>query len=85
MNTGGNGMNTTYDRIKARRKALHLTADQIAEELGVSRATVYRYETKEVEKASYPMIEKIAKVLRTTADYLLCKTDDPDPGGDAFQ
>lgn len=35
-----------YDRIKLRRKALGLSAEFVAEKLGVSPATIYRYEKK---------------------------------------
>ena len=36
------------ERIKERRKQLGLSAEQVAAELGVSPATVYRYESNEI-------------------------------------
>ena len=36
-------------RIKQRRIELGLTVDDIAEKIGKNRATVYRYESNEIE------------------------------------
>ena len=36
------------ERIKKRRKELGLSAEQIAEKLGVSPATIYRYESNDI-------------------------------------
>ncbi len=36
------------ERIKARRKEIGLSAEQVAKELGVSPATVYRYESNDI-------------------------------------
>lgn len=41
---------TTGERIKARRKELGITADKVAEQIGVSRSTMFRYEKGEIEK-----------------------------------
>lgn len=41
---------TVYERIRQRRKELGLSAEDLARALGVSRATVYRYESAETEK-----------------------------------
>lgn len=62
---------TIYERIKKRRKELGLTADQVAEALGVSRATVYRYESKDIEKIPIDSIEPLAKILQCSAEYLM--------------
>lgn len=60
-----------YERIKARRKELGLSADDIAEALGVSRATVYRYESAEIEKLPTTIIEPLSNVLRCSIAYLM--------------
>ena len=39
-----------HDRIKARRKELGLSAETVAEKLGVSPATIYRYENNDIKK-----------------------------------
>lgn len=38
------------ERIKKRRKELGMTVDELAERVGKSRATVYRYENGSIEK-----------------------------------
>lgn len=66
---------TIYERIKARRKELGLTADEVANVLGISRATVYRYESSEIEKLPITILEPLAKVLKTTPSYLMGWTE----------
>lgn len=60
-----------YERIKERRKMLGLTADYVAEVLGVNRATVYRYESKDIGKIPISHLEPLAKVLQCTPAYLM--------------
>lgn len=59
------------ERIKKRRKALNLTADYIAEKLGISRASYYRYENKEVYNMPITAIEPLAQVLNVTPAYIM--------------
>ncbi|CQR71648.1 transcriptional repressor DicA [Sporomusa ovata DSM 2662] len=66
-----------HERIKARRKECDLSVDDIALELGVSRATVYRYESAEIKNMGIDKIEPLAKVLKTTPEYLMGWIDDP--------
>ena len=58
MNTG--------DRIKQRRLELGLTADDLAQKIGKSRATIYRYENGDIENMPTPILEPLAKALDTT-------------------
>jgi transcriptional regulator with XRE-family HTH domain len=67
---------TIHERIKARRKELGLTADEVAAELGVSRATVYRYESAEIANMGIDKIEPLALVLHTTPAYLMGWSED---------
>lgn len=60
-----------YERIKKRRKEMGLSAEMVAEKLGVSPATIYRYEKKDIKKFPTDILEPLAKVLRTTPSYLL--------------
>lgn len=60
-----------YERIKARRKELNLSADDVAAALGVSRATVYRYESAEIEKLPTQIIAPLSDVLRCSPAYLM--------------
>lgn len=59
------------DRIKARRKQLELDVDFIVGQLGISRATYYRYESKDIEKLPVSILVPLAKVLRVTPAYLM--------------
>ena len=59
------------ERIKKRRKELGLSAEQIAKKLGVSPATIYRYESNDIMNMRIDKLEPIAKVLRTTPAYLM--------------
>ena len=58
-------------RMKERRKQLKMTADEIAEKLGVSRATIYRYEKGDIEKFPIESLEPLAEALQTTSEYLM--------------
>lgn len=58
-------------RIKLRRKELGFTADEIADRLGKNRATIYRYESDEIENLPLTILEPLAKVLETTPEYLM--------------
>lgn len=68
---------TIHERIKARRKECGLSAEDVAEKLGVSRATVYRYESAEIANMGIDKIEPLANALHTTPEYLMGWTDDP--------
>lgn len=59
------------ERIKKRRKEIGLSADEVANALHVSKATIYRYENKEIEKLPTNIIEPLAKVLKCSVPYLM--------------
>lgn len=65
-----------YERIKLRRKEIGLSAETVAERLGVSPATIYRYEKKDIKKFPTDILEPLAKVLHTTPAFLLGIDDD---------
>lgn len=58
--------NVTGSRMKARRKALGLSAEYVAEQLGLSPATIYRYENGGIDKVPGDILEPLAMVLKTT-------------------
>lgn len=58
-------------RIRERRKELGLTVDEVAEKLGKNRATIYRYESDEIENMPITVLEPLAKILNTTPAYLM--------------
>ena len=62
---------TTGERMKLRRKELGLSAEVVAKKLGVSPATVYRYEKGDIEKLPGDILPTLSKVLQTTAAYLM--------------
>lgn len=59
------------ERIKRRRLSLGITADQLGEQIGKNRATVYRYESEEIEKLPIGILEPLAAALHTTPAYLM--------------
>lgn len=67
---------TVGERIKARRKYLGLSAEQVAWDLGISPSTVYRYENGAIEKMGIDKLSPIAEALHTTPAYLIGWTDD---------
>ena len=62
---------TIGKRIKERRKQLGLTVDELAERLGKNRATIYRYESNDIEKLPTTVLEPLAKALNTTPAFLM--------------
>lgn len=65
-----------YERIKERRKQIGLSAEQVAEKLGVSPATIYRYEKKDIKKFPTDILVPLANVLHTTPAYLMGWSED---------
>lgn len=68
---------TTGQRMKNRRKEIGLSAERIAEILGVSPATIYRYENGGIEKVPGDRLGPIASALQTTPAYLMGWEDSP--------
>lgn len=58
-------------RVRELRKAKRLTQSQLAQRLGVTRSMVSAMET-DMRYPSYPVLIRLAAVLGTTTDYLLC-------------
>lgn len=59
------------NRIKKRRKQLHMSAEQLAAKIGRSPATMYRYEKGEIDKVDAAVLLPIADALLTTPAYLM--------------
>lgn len=64
-------------RIKDRRKELNLSVDDIAEKLGKNRATIYRYESNDIENLPITILEPLSEALKTTPAYLMGWDDLP--------
>lgn len=58
-------------RIKERRKALGYSAEDIAARLGKSPATIYRYESGDIEKLPGELLAPLAEMLNTSPAYLM--------------
>lgn len=58
-------------RIKKRRVETGLSVDEVADKLGKNRATIYRYESDEIENLPITVIEPLAQILNTTPSYLM--------------
>ena len=73
---------TIGERIKQRRTELGLSVDEVAEKLGKNRATVYRYESNEIENLPVGTLEPLAKILETTPAQLMGWDDDESQASD---
>lgn len=62
---------TIGERIKKRRLELHMSVDQVADQLNKNRATIYRYESNEIENFPIAILEPLAKVLQSSPIYLM--------------
>ena len=73
---------TTGQIIKNRRKELNMSAEFLAERMGVHPSTIYRYEKGEIDKMPIDILAPISKVLRTTPAELMGWND---PEASKFQ
>lgn len=64
------------DRVKERRMELGLSVEEVAKRINKNRATVYRYESKDIEKMPITILEPLARVLHTTPAYLMGWTEE---------
>lgn len=68
------------ERIKQRRKELNLSVDDVANRLNKNRATIYRYESNDIENLPITILEPLAQILQTTPIYLLGLEDKQNKG-----
>ena len=59
------------DMIKSRRAELDLTLEDVAKVVGVTRATIQKYENGIISNIPSDKIEALAKALKTTPSYLM--------------
>ena len=71
-------MSTIGDRIRIRRNELGLSVDDLASKLGKNRATVYRYESNEIENFPVSVINSLATALDVSPAYLMGWKNDLD-------
>lgn len=66
------------ERLKKLRKERKLTQTQLAEKLNAGKSTVAMWETCDREP-DFEMLKKIADFFNVNTDYLLGRTDNPEP------
>lgn len=59
------------EKIKSRREELDLTLEEVGDYIGVSKATVQRYESGEIKNLKLKTIEKLAEILKVSPAYLM--------------
>ena len=62
---------TLSDNIKTRREALQLTLEAVAKVVGVTRATIQKYENGLISNIPSDKIELLAEALKTTPSQLM--------------
>ena len=67
------------DRIKQARLKLGYSAEQVAAHLGVSPATIYRYENGDIAKLPSKHIKPLAEFLCVSPSYLMDWTEEQTP------
>lgn len=73
------------ERIHARRESLGITVDELAEILGKNRATIYRYESNDIENLPVSIIVPLANALRCSPAYLMGWTNSDGQTGNTPQ
>jgi transcriptional regulator with XRE-family HTH domain len=63
------------ERLKMIRSERNITATELAEHLGINKATIYRYENAEIGRIKSVTINAIADYLNVNPDYLIGATD----------
>lgn len=64
-------------RIRSARKEVGMSAEELAEKIGVSPSTIYRYESNDISNMGIDKLKSIAEVLHTHA-YSLLGWDSPE-------
>jgi transcriptional regulator with XRE-family HTH domain len=65
-------------RLRSARKAKKLTQEELATLVGTTKTTISNYETG-YSTPSFEMLNELASVLDVTTDYLLGRSDEPQP------
>ena len=66
---------TIGEKIKQLRQELQLPVEDVAKRLNKNKATVYRYENNDIENLPVSVLAPLAKILRTTPEYLMGWTE----------
>jgi len=71
-------MSSLQNKIHARRKKLGLTLAQVGDKLGVTRATVLRWENGQIKHIKQDKLQLLAEILQVSCAYLLGFDDEPE-------
>ncbi|HBC2028633.1 TPA: helix-turn-helix domain-containing protein [Clostridium perfringens] len=63
------------NRIKKRRTELGLTMQKVADDVGLNKSTIQRYESGNIKDIKIPIIESIGKALNVDPMWLIGKSD----------
>ena len=66
------------NRIKLLREEKHITQEELAEKLDLSKGIISLYE-KEERKPSLEVLLKLSEIFNCSIDYILCKSDIRNP------
>lgn len=69
--------NLMGDRIKERRKLANLSQTELGDKIGVTYATISKYESGEIKSIDATILNSIAKYTNTDINYFLMNTDTP--------
>lgn len=69
-------------RIKERRKELNISAALLAERIGLSKATIHRYENGDIRNIKMPVLESMAVILQVNPLWLIGKSTSKDGSGE---
>jgi len=69
------------NRLKFLRKKHKLSQEELAKKINTTKGTISNYEN-EHSTPSNEVLKDLANVLNTTTDYLLGRTDNPNPPGE---
>lgn len=65
------GMDTMGKRIRHLREKIRLTQQEVADKIGISQSAYNRYEQDEIKRYSEATLDKLAKALDTTTEFIL--------------
>ena len=68
-------MNVFARRLKATREERGVSAKELAEHLGINKATIYHYEAKDFQTIKAPVLHAIADYLDVDPYYLIGASD----------
>ena len=76
---------TIQERLKDLRVERHLTLEQLAEQTGLSKSALGKYESEDFKDISPYAIATLAKFYGVSADYLLGLTENKTPQTQSFR